>query len=276
MTGIVWLASYPRSGNTWMRLALWTLKNGRPAELDEIGRFGHMAIRRSLFDHMLEADSGVLTPREIEALRPDLHRAMREHGPPPLVKVHDAWRLTHDGRPVHAAEVTHAVVYLIRDPRDVAVSWASFRGRPLDWAVDYLADRNAVIGGEPSGIQTQTPQHIGSWSNNVTSWIDDSGLAPLVIRYEDLLTDTARHIRAISDHLGWPATDQIVDMAVEATRFERLAGMERQSGFSERPASTDRFFRVGRAEGWRDVLSAAQVARIERAHGAIMARFGYL
>lgn len=276
MSGITWLASYPRSGNTWTRLALWTLKHEQPADLNQLGSFARMAINRRIIDSTLECDSGLLTADEIETLRPDLHAVMAASGNDPIVKVHDAWRRTRRGRPVHDAAVTHATVYLIRDPRDVAVSWSRFRAKSLDWAIDYLADRDAVIGNEPDNIQTQTPQHLGSWSTNAASWIDESGLDPLVVRYEDLLADTPAWLRAIATHVGWNPSDAVVGMAADSTRFDRLAAQERKTGFAERPTSTDTFFHSGKAQGWRGVLSAEQAARVEHDHHDMMARFGYV
>lgn len=275
MSSITWLASYPRSGNTWMRLILWTLRHGRAVDLELLGDFGRMAINRQLLDTTLECDSGLLRAEEIEALRPAMHEAIAALKPHPLVKVHDAWRRTRDGRPVHDPAITQSTIYLIRDPRDVAVSWANFRDESLDCAIAYLANPNAVIGGGGQTILSLAPQHIGSWSTNAASWIDDSGLSPLVIRYEDMLADPQRWIGILVDYLGWPAPPEIIDLAVEATRFDRLRKLESETGFAERPASTASFFRAGRAEGWREVLSAAQAARIERDHAAMMARFGY-
>ncbi|MDF7776833.1 sulfotransferase domain-containing protein [Sphingomonas sp. AOB5] len=276
MSGITWLASYPRSGNTWTRLALWTLKHGEPVVLDRLGNFARTALQRQLIDQVLECDSSSLRPPEIEALRPDLHAWMAETHAEPMVKVHDAWRRTRHGRPVHDAAVTRATIYLIRDPRDVAVSWAKFRDATIDATIDYMADPGAVIGADVGTIHTMLPQHIGSWSDNATSWIDESGLAPLVVRYEDLVADPATGFRRIADHLGWAPNEAVIGMAVDATRFDRLAKMEQEGGFIERPVATSAFFRSGRSQGWRSALTPEQAARIERDHEAVMTRFGYL
>lgn len=271
---ITWLTSYPRSGNTWARLLLWSLRHGREADLELLGSFGRMAIHRRLLDEVLQCDSGLLKPEEIQALRPALHQVLAQKEV--VVKVHDAWRLTRDGRPVHDAGVTNAAIYLIRDPRDVAVSWSAFRGRSLDWAIDSLADENAVLGGSEDGIQPLAPQYVGSWSSNATSWIDDSGLAPLVVRYEDLLCDNETWVARIAAHIGWPATPDLIRLAAAGARFERLAQQEAETGFEERPITAKKFFRTGRSGGWRDKLSAAHATRIERDHGEVMRRFGYL
>jgi len=278
MKGAVWLASYPRSGNTWTRLALRSLQGGgEPIDLDDIYGFSPMGTRRELLDTWLEAETSHLTSAEIDRLRPDFHAAFfgRAAGLLPS-KVHDAWQRTEDGRPLFAPEITWATIYLVRDPRDVAVSWARFVSIDYDKAVEFLCNPEAAIEGRPDCLAQQVRQKMGTWSMHVTSWIDESGLDPLVIRYEDMLADPAAAYRLMLDRIGWQATEAQIADAIAATRFERLADKEKRHGFLERASRTDRFFASGRAGSWRDTLTPAQAARIEREHGAVMARFGYL
>lgn len=275
MTGLNWLASYPRSGNTWARLLLAALRHGGSTDLRALDRFGVMAVGRSMIDAAMACDSGVMTTAETQALRPHVHAAMAAATPGAVVKVHDAWQRLPDGSPVHDAAVTHRAIYLIRDPRDVAVSWARFTGMELDQAIGWMADEAAALSSPSAAIGIQIPHGTGSWSDNVTSWIDDSELSPLVVRFEDMLADTPGRLRLIADHLGWRADDDAIEMAVRSTTFGKLARDERRSSFAERPSGTAAFFRSGRAGDWRAVLSDAQAARIERDHGPVMARFGY-
>jgi hypothetical protein len=274
----IWLASYPKSGNTWIRLALKSLLCGGSAiALDDIARFGTAVTGRRLFDDLLEVESGHLTDAEVELLRPVLHDVLFARGrPEELIKVHDAWFRTAAGRPVFDACHSRAAIYVLRDPRDVAISWARFSGRPIDWAVRFLANPRAMLAPDRHGMAGTVPQFLGAWSAHVTSWIDDSALAPLVVRYEDMHADPAATLARIAAHLGWPPSDAGVAGAVAATRFDRLAEQERRHGFAEIPDSASRFFVSGRAGGWRDVLSAEQAATIERDHAVVMRRFGYL
>lgn len=274
----IWLASYPKSGNTWVRLALKSLlAEGSAIALGDIAQFGNVVTGRRLLDDMLEADSGHLTNGEIEVLRPALHDVLFAAGrSEELVKVHDAWFRTAAGRPVFDASHTRAAIYLLRDPRDVAISWARFSGRPIDWAIRFMASPRAILAPERWRVTAHIEQFLGSWSAHVTSWIDDSALDPLVLRYEDMHADLAGTMARIAAHLGWPASDVAIAGAVAATQFDRLAEQERRHGFAEVPDSASRFFVSGRAGGWRDVLSAEQATTIERDHGAVMRRFGYL
>lgn len=277
MSGAIWLASYPRSGNTWARMALYSLTNdGGEVDFRELGGFGQMAAGREQIDRILEVDTGLMTPREIEELRPEAYAMLHgEDRASSLTKVHDAWVRTPSGRPVFDRAFTHATLYLIRDPRDVAVSWARFVNWPVERAVAFMCAHDTKLGA-PGEVGTQLEQPIGSWSNHAASWIDESGLDPLVIRYEDQLADPVAALRAMAAHIGWDAPDDAVARAVESTNFDLLAAKEKREGFTEKLAATERFFHTGKSGGWRDALPPDLAARLEREHGAMMERFGYL
>lgn len=277
MSGAIWLASYPKSGNTWARFALRSLQGGGEAVgLDDIEKFAIWNVSHSLMDRWLEVESNHLTQSEVEAIRPDYHASYFGGPEPRPCKVHDAWTRSSEGRPLFDAAFTHASIYLMRDPRDVVVSWAKFMGHSLDNSILRLGNPEAAINPEGGGGKSQFRQKLGTWSGHVLSWVDESGLDPLVVRYEDMLADPAEALRRMAARIGWPASDEAVAGAVEATRFDRLAGLERRHGFVERADRTEHFFRSGKAGGWREVLTPAQAARIERDHGEVMARFGYL
>lgn len=274
----IWLASYPKSGNTWLRLALKSLQDGgAPVGINDIARYALMPVSRRLFDGVLEADSGSLTDAEIETLRPALHDAhFGSGGAAELCKVHDCWFRTRDGRAVFDWHHTKAALYIVRDPRDVAVSWARFTDRSIDQSIRFLTHREALLRPDTDRITSAIAQRIGGWSEHAASWIDESGLAPLVLRYEDMHADLAATLASVAAHLGWDAPPSAIAGAVAATRFDRLADEEARSGFREKPESAARFFHTGRSGGWRDVLTPDQAARIAADHGIMMKRFGYL
>lgn len=278
MTGAVWLASYPRSGNTWTRLALRSLQSGgEDFELDDVSDFGGMLTGSDLVDRTLEVDTGLLTQAETLELRPDLHAELCAGADPPrITKTHDAWVRTPSGRPLFDAAYTHAAIYLVRDPRDVAVSWARFTGSSIDASIRFLGDsRSGLSHGEGSrGVQVHQP--MGSWSDHVRSWIDTSGLDPLVVRYEDMLADPAAGLARIARHIGWEVSPEAIASAVQTTEFNRLADKEKRRGFRERAVRTVSFFHSGKAGTWRDMLSPDQAARVESDHREVMERFGYL
>jgi len=96
------------------------------------------------------------------------------------------------------------------------------------------------------------------------------------MRYEDMLAEPQKTFGALARHLLFTPSDSELADAIDRSSFERLREQEEKAGFKERPEKAERFFREGRAEQWKDVLTPAQVQRIVDAHGGQMRRFGYL
>src|SRR5581483_5694512 len=123
---IVWLASYPKSGNTWLRILLANYMSGAqgPAGIDQLELFPIASLRR-LFDDLVGIEASDLTAAEITAYRGEAYRVLaREHPPPVFVKVHDAYQTSDEGTPLFPAEITRCVVYVVRNPLDLVVSLA--------------------------------------------------------------------------------------------------------------------------------------------------------
>lgn len=281
MADVHWIASYPKSGNTWLRILLANYLAGDhgAADINQLPLYGMTAAYlRGNVDRYLAFKSSCFSRDVMERARPDLTRALAAHAPPPLVlKVHDCWRLTDTGQPMIPADITAGVIYAVRNPLDVAVSAAGHWGVGLEDSVERmcLTERPAPV--ESAGITQELPQWTGSWSENVTSWLDRSGLRVLPVRYEDLVADTEARFAEMLAFMGWTVIPERVATAVERSRFERLHAIEAASGFRERVRSaTTPFFRTGKAGGWRDALPAPLARRLIDAHGETMRRFGYL
>lgn len=279
MSGFFWLASYPKSGNTWLRLGLQSLgNNGKPPDFTDRNGFAPIANARRAFDSHLDVESSDLTEDEAATLRPRLYETeARIAGEPLLRKVHDAWTPTSAGEPLFPPAVTLGTLYIVRDPRDVVVSLADHMGMPLDKAVAFLGDPKATLSPSRRRANTQLPQRLLTWSTHVESWLDAPGPpAPLLLRYEDMLNDPAAALLRAARHMGWDVTPEAAAKAAAATRFDALRAAEERHGFHERSPKANRFFRSGIAGGWRDKLTATQAAQIERDHGTVMARLGYI
>lgn len=273
MAGIVWLASYPKSGNTWVRVFVQNYQN--PAAAAEINDLAiRNAAQRALFDQFGALEPSDLTDDELQGLRPSLYRTMASAIPHPLfLKVHDAFGTTADAAPLFPPDVTHAVIYIIRNPCDVAVSLAHHSGLSLSEAVSMLCREDEVV----SDRAGQCRQRLRSWSGHVKSWVDESELRVCFVRYEDLLADPVPGFSRVLAAAGLAIDEPRLLRAIEYSRFERLQGQERAAGFIERqPKATAPFFRSGRSGDWRHHLTADQVRRLVEAHGEVMQRFGYL
>lgn len=280
MAGFHWLASYPKSGSTWLRLALGSfMAGGATPNLSAQEDLAPIASARAPFEAALNVESSDLTPAEVASLRPRQYEEEARLAAEPLLrKVHDAWCSTPAGEPLLPPGVTLRAVYIVRDPRDVAPSLANHLGLPLDEAIAFMASPHACLSLSVASLSSQLMQRLLNWSGHVQSWL----CAPLpagslmMLRYEDMHADPATAIARVAVHLGWPHDPDLARAAAEATRFDKLQAAEKATGFRGRPPGTDAFFRRGVTGGWRDTLSAEQVSRIEAAHGAVMADLGYL
>jgi aryl sulfotransferase len=273
---MLWLASYPKSGNTWLRAVLSGWMTGAPARLDSL--VGGSAFARAPFDRVLGVTSSDLTPDEVAILRPRVDEHIAAESDTTLIrKTHDGFYPGPDGEPPISVQATRAAVYVIRDPRDVAVSLAHHEGRDVDWAAERLCDPETKMGASTESLEYQLPQRIGSWSEHVRSWVADTPFQVHVLRYEDGLSDPVATFGEALRFAGLgPVDDGAVALAVEHASFERLQAEESREGFRERPRGAERFFREGRAGSWREEMTPEAARRIELAHGDLMRRFGYL
>ena len=278
MGGIFWLASYPKSGNTWFRSVLRTYMSGAqdPIDINAL-QTGQIASSQVWVDDVAGFDTADLTQAEIEDLRPHVYRWSAQEIPGiGYHKIHDAYRMTSDGQPIVGREATRGAVYILRNPLDVASSYAAHNGTDIDTAIARMGDSSHALARTKKALPNQLLQMMGSWSDHVTSWVDAPGLALHLIRYEDMLAHPEDTFGGALAFLELDHDPDKVARAVELCRFDTLARQEQEHGFRERPAKAERFFRQGRAGGWREELTDAQAAQIIADHGPVMTRFGYL
>ncbi len=274
--GIFWLASYPKSGNTWLRAFLSNLQadSSKPADINDMAS-DPIASGRPWIDEVLGFDSADLTDDEVDALRPAVYRwPMQPQAS--YRKIHDAYGFTPAGEPLVSREGTLGALYVLRNPLDVAPSAAAHWQISLDEAIESMGDEDMALTTSGRGLAQQLRQRLRSWSGHVLSWVDAPGLPRLVIRYEDMLADGPATFAAAAAFLRLPDGPERIGKAIRFSEFKVLACQEIQQGFRERPPQAAAFFRQGRAGGWREQLSDAQVSRILADHSPVMRRFGYL
>lgn len=276
--GIVWLGSYPKSGNTWLRVFLANLlaSGETPVGINELDGVEHGATRR-LFDEFAGVDSSDLTPDEIDDLRPWVYEAMAAESDSRIfLKTHDAYGTAGSGEPILCLPATVAAVYIVRNPLDVAPSYAFHCGVSIDETITTMTDESHTMARLGRRGQRQVPQHIGSWSGHVASWLDAPELSLHVVRYEDLSLRPRAEFGAVADFLGLDVAEDSLDRALACSDFAELRRQEDESGFVEGSPKASRFFRKGRVGSWREELTPAQVDRIVHDHGQVMRRLGYL
>jgi estrone sulfotransferase len=232
----LFLVSYPKSGNTWMRFLLANLlcdeRDGTDGEPIDF----HTAVRY-VPEYELHADEVNSAPR------------------PRILKSHT----TYDAR-------LPRVVYIVRDPRDAYVSYYHYMRKRLTKDTDF------------SSFIRMDGLHPCHWHEHVAGWIDRPNV--LVIRYEDMLADTAAQVRRLVAYRGGRSfTQEQIAHAVVRSSFSQMKQIERRYGRpfqneQQRRRSTP-FMRTGRAGAWTEHFTPDDHELLISRMGLLMDRLGY-
>ncbi len=274
MGGLVWLASYPKSGNTWVRMFLANLFANlpEPVNINTLTNFTFGDNRADLYERVAGKPFDTLSDEDQNRLRPKVHQLIASARPDSLfVKTHSALA-NLEGIPTITPELTQGAIYIIRNPLDTAVSYAHHLNVGIDEAVQLMGEPESRLAtGGRLGFQ-----FLGSWSEHVVSWLEAPGLKPYLMRFEDMSQAPDATFGALSDFLGLPKNPKRLRQAIRFSSFEVLSRQESRLGFKERPPEAERFFRQGKVGGWRQELSQENVAKLVADHSEVMRRFGYL
>jgi hypothetical protein len=273
MGKLVWLASYPKSGNTWVRAFLHNYITGAdtPYSINALADFCAVESTASFFHPHDPRPASAYTTQDVQRLRPAVHEDLtRLHDDLVFVKTHNAALAVHN-IPLCTPSVTAGAIYLVRDPRDIAISYAAHTGQSIDQIIAFMASKGAAN----RGTDTQVFEFLGSWSTHVESWA--ANRKNLVIRYEDLLATPQSAFGKIITYLGEPPGPTRLTRAITNSNFETLSAQELLAGYAAAsPHAKSPFFRQGRAGHWQSTLTPAQSRQIKSTHRAMMQRFGYL
>ena len=276
--GIIWLASYPKSGNTWFRVFLNNLLSDSDSPVD-INKLDSSIIssNRELFDRNLGINTSDLTFKEIDIYRPDVYRKLAENTDDiAFVKIHDAWQANELGEPIFPADVTKGVIYFIRNPLDIAVSFAHHGDISISNSINNLNRSDFGLCKKTDRLYNQIHQALNDWSHHVISWTRDSGLPIHVVRYEDLVDNTIQEFTNCLNFIGLEHDHTKIKRAILHSSFETLQEQEKLHGFREKESRAKSFFRKGIVNDWKSQLTQADVDEIVRKHENIMSEFGYL
>ncbi len=234
------LVSYPKSGSTWARFLLAALANPK------------------------ETVSFANIDRLLPSVSSRSKRDLRNHPRPRLIKSHEYFDVRYQN-----------VVYVVRDPRDVVLSQYRFflkRGAIDDgYALDRFVTR--FLAGD---LNT-----YGSWGENVGTWLvaQQGTKRFLLLRYEDMLRETAQELAKVSDFLGLQTTPEHLARCVEQGSADRMRDLEKKQGDQWVTTKGKRkdvpFVGAAKAGGWQSGLPAEHIARIETAWGPLMQYLGY-
>lgn len=276
MSGIYWLSSYPKSGNTWVRTLLSNYFSNTRGAVKVNQLMPAWAYISEWFETTLGVDRQDLTPRQIYRYRPLAYEAVARNAAHPVFsKIHDAFENNCDGVPVFPPAATEGVLYMVRNPLDVAVSYAHHLNVSIDETIEHMGDDNAYLAGAWTNY-TQLPQKLASWSEHVRSWLDAPDMRIKVIRYEEMLANPTKVFKDIIKFCKLDIDKKKLEKSVRLSRFEVLKKQEKNIGFKEKQPTAASFFRQGKAGDWSSKLTVVQVEKIVSRHGDMMRRLDYL
>jgi len=274
MKSIVWLASYPKSGNTWLRmfLANYLMHTTQPLLLEKVHQF-------MLGDAMPDTYS-IIAKRPVDpndqaailALRPAVLRAIvANKADINLVKTHNRNSVLK-GLDLIPGSYTRLALYIVRNPLDLVLSYANHYGMTIGAAAQAIGHPSNRVNPGPANVT----QYLGSWTDHVTGWTRTRKFPVCTLRYEDMIADPEKTFSTVLKRMRVPVDDARLDRAIEFSSFDQLRSQEDDHGFVEKSRHADRFFRSGQAGQWREQLAPDIVRLICERHGKVMRRFGYL
>lgn len=274
MRRIVWVASYPKSGNTWARaiLANYLANAATPLTLDEMTKYSTGDAIARFYDKA----AGMTVDRQnfplVLSLRDRVLQGIVAGGADAyLVKTHSA-RTAYLGVDLIPPRLSRSAIYILRNPLDMVVSSARHYGVSLERAVEIIGTHNKVLA--PS--DKVMPVLQGSWSEHVQSWTSFAGFPVVVLKYEDMLAHPHDSFGKMLMHLGIPIDQERLDKAIRFSSFKELKKQEKKTGFVEKPKHAKSFFASGKSDQWKSALSPDLVERIWSDHGDTMKQFGYM
>jgi hypothetical protein len=229
----VWLASYPKSGNTWTRTFLHNLVhvtsgNGQVQQINDLSQFSMGSAARPLYKEILGFAPTNEHRDQIAAARAGVQQYIADAVEGLIfVKTHQALVVDRGHITINFA-VTSGAIYIVRNPLDVAISYAHHLGKPIDFAIDFINLKNA----EALGNARHVYEVYGSWSQHVLSWTRKPHPAIYVMRYEDMLAEPQKTFGALARHLLLRRLTSSSPMRLTALRSRSCGSKKRRRAFS--------------------------------------------
>ena len=285
---IIWLASYPKSGNTFLRSLLTSYlltEDGKFDEkkLKEINQFPNLSLFKNLgidtSDDLQIVKNYIKAQEKINSLDAKKIRFIKTHS-----SLNDI-----NGYKFTDLKNTLGVIYVVRDPRSVVRSYANHNQLSLEDATDRLLEFGATIGGIKGSDfgSNQIVTHMGSWSSNYNTWKEFKKInSYLLVKYEDLVSDTRNTFLEILNFIYKLGKSKLeinnkkLKNTIETTTFESMQKLEKQKGFTESVIDDNgkniQFFKYGYKKNEKNILPQELKKKIETELNVEMNELGYL
>jgi len=266
---ITWIASFPRSGNTWLRALITAYANDGRVEINNIMQTGDK--EPMYYDGIVNAPISSWRLGDQAMIKPAALMRMLEHaGNNLMLKTHDC----NDeiaGVEQIPPRLSRTAICIVRDPRDVALSFMNhYVMDSMDAALDHMLNDEALTRFPNKGLFI--PQR--SWQAHTASWLRKTSYPVHILRYEDLLAQPFKEFSKVVRILQMEFDAKLLKKSIEAWAFSRLQKAEQKEGFREGVGQV--FFYKGQANRWEAELSQAHQDRIVKACSVQMKAFDYL
>ena len=282
----VWLASYPKNGNTLVRsmLAAYFFSKDGIYNFDlikNIKQFPHAGLFESLgFD--------IKNEKELIKNYIKVQESINKKNEIQFLKTH-SYLFNIDSNGFTDLNNSLGSIYIVRDPRNIISSVANFLNISRTLATDHLIRLPHIGGIENSNkIEEIIKTYTGTWGGNFNSWksFKSSGKY-LLVKYEDLIIDKEKTLKKILKfiyklkNINFEINENKLKNVIESTSFKNMQNLEKEKGFIE--ARTDKktgkkipFFNLGKNNDWKKSLDLKLIKKIEKAFKKEMEELGYL
>ena len=249
-----------------------------PVDINRLRETGPISSARAIFDELVGVDSADLTLEEIDRFLPDVHILRSTQLPKrEFIKTHDALTKNAVGRFILPLEATFKVIYLIRNPLDICVSYAYHSGHTdFDRTIRHMANPKMALARSYKAQNNQLHQYMTTWHGHVESWEQMPSEKLLVVRYEDMKLESQETFSHMVRFAELDYDEDQITIALDKCRIERLQEQEEEKGFGEKMQRAKQFFRKGVVGSWREELTREQEERLINNHREMMMRYGYL
>ena len=281
MKKIIWISSYPKSGNTWMRFLISNYFFNKSNEFNfqiadnTILMFPQLSLMKKIVDRKTLIEN----PFNISKYWLNLQKEVSiDGGNVVFFKNHNAL-ISIEKNDFTNMDLTLAAIYIVRDPRDVVISYAHYKNESYDKVISDLCDKKLFY--NISSIDNfPYIEILGSWSYHYKSWkFGMPDMPRVIIKYEDLLKDCIGQfnntIDFLSKILNHKKDNNKIQFSVKNSEFSLLQEGEKKFGMKTNKGK-DKFFRTGKAEQWKDLLSLTQIKKIEASCKQGMKELNYL